>query len=257
MHESDSNLFDVTNKNVVVTGASSGIGLALSQTFAQSGANVVLVARRVELLQEATERIQQQGGTAGWVDIDLLDRRATMDSHARICNFFGHPEIVVNAAGINLREAADDVSWDSWDRTLNLNLSVPFFFSRLFVEKMRQSRWGRIINIASLQSFRAFPNGIAYGASKGGIAQLTRAMAESWSSCGIMCNAIGPGFFKTALTAKVFDQYPIAQSMAESTAVGRNGRMDDLKGPVLFLASRASDYVTGQILFVDGGFTAK
>ena len=129
--------------------------------------------------------------------------------------------------------------------------------TQAFVPSMRQKGWGRIINFASLQSFRAFPNGIAYGASKGGVAQLTRAMAEAWSADGICCNAIGPGFFPTELTAPVFDDPERAARNAAQTAIGRNGNPDDLDGPLLFLCSDASRYVTGQILMVDGGFTAK
>ncbi len=257
MPESLLQQFDLSDKNVVVTGASSGIGLTLSRTLAQSGANVVLVARRIELLKKETEKMCRLGWSASWVAVDLLDRPAMMESHRRICQSFGAPQIVINAAGINLREPAQEVSFDSWDRTLNLNLGAPFFFARLFVEEMKQAGWGRIINLASLQSFRAFPNGIAYGASKGGIVQLTRAMAECWSSFGIMCNAIAPGFFKTALTAPVFENHQLSQSIADNTVVGRSGKMEDLQGPILFLASKASDYVTGQVLFVDGGFTAK
>ncbi len=257
MLETASNLFDVTNINVVVTGASSGIGLALSQTLAGAGANVVMVARRAELLAQESDRIAHEGGSVRWVDVDLQNRDAIVNSYNRIAASYGPPSVVINAAGINLRESAAEVSWESWDRTVNLNLTIPFFFSRLFVEDMKQAQWGRIINIASLQSQRAFPNGIAYGASKGGIVQLTRAMAESWSSFGIMCNAIGPGFFNTALTAPVFGNTEAAKKMADCTAVGRNGAMEDLSGPVLFFASRASDYVTGQLLYVDGGFTAK
>ena len=122
---------------------------------------------------------------------------------------------------------------------------------------MKAKRWGRIINIASLQSERAFPNGIAYGASKAGVAQLTRAMAEAWSRDGIACNALAPGFFPTELTAPVFQDTEMSAKIAAQTCIGRNGEMADLIGPLLFLASPASDYVTGQILYVDGGFTAK
>ena len=241
----------------MVTGASSGIGLAICKILANVGANVVMLARREELLASEAKAIGDQGGSARWVKADLLDRNQVEECGDRIYECFGAPDIVVNAAGINLRQAADEVSWDSWDETILLNLSVPFFFARQFVNHMEKTGRGKIVNVASLQSFRAFPNGIAYGASKGGIAQLTRAMAEAWSRFGISCNAIGPGFFPTSLTAPVFSDPETAHRMASQTAIGRNGVMSDLEGPLIFLVSPASDYVTGQILFVDGGFTAK
>ncbi|MDJ0611138.1 MAG: SDR family oxidoreductase, partial [Kiloniellales bacterium] len=141
--------------------------------------------------------------------------------------------------------------------TLAINLSTPFFLARALVDGMRAKGWGRVVNMASLQSSRAFANGMAYGASKGGVAQLTRAMAEAWSAAGLTCNAIAPGFFPTALTAPVFDDAERVAALAGQTAIGRNGRLEDLHGTAVFLASPASDYVTGQIIYVDGGFTAK
>ena len=156
-----------------------------------------------------------------------------------------------------MREPVETVSIESWDSTLNLNLSVPFFFTREFVPEMRERNYGRVINIASLQSTRAFPNGMAYGASKGGICQLTRAMAEAWSRYGICCNAIAPGFFPTELTASVFDDNDKREWAAMQTTIGRNGRMDDLLGVTVFFASEACSYITGQTLAIDGGFTAR
>ena len=138
-----------------------------------------------------------------------------------------------------------------------INLTAPFFLSQKLVPDMRAKGWGRIVNFASLQSFRAFPGGIAYGASKGGVAQLTRAMAEAWSNIGITANAIAPGFFHTELTAAVFDDPERAARNAAQTCVGRNGEDADLDGPLLFLCSDASRYVTGQVMMLDGGFTAK
>jgi NAD(P)-dependent dehydrogenase (short-subunit alcohol dehydrogenase family) len=146
---------------------------------------------------------------------------------------------------------------DSWDATLNLNLAVPFFLARELVPAMQQRGWGRIVNIASLQSTRAFPNGLAYGASKGGITQLTRAMAEAWSRDGITCNAVAPGFFPTELTAPVYENPELLDRLAAQTAIGRNGVLPDLDGLTVFLASSASDYITGQVISIDGGFTAK
>ena len=252
-----SSLFDINERVAVVTGASSGIGSFIAEVLAEAGAKVVLVARRENILVQESSRLNEKGYTTSWVAADLFDQESVGESCERIIECCGAPQIVVNAAGINLREPYDKVSWNSWNNTINLNLTVPFFFARYFVDKMMESGWGRVVNVASLQSYRAFSNGIAYGASKGGITQLTRAMAECWSPRGVTCNAIAPGFFKTALTAPVFENSELADKMAASTAIGRNGEMEDLRGPVLFLVSPASDYVTGQVLNVDGGFTAK
>jgi gluconate 5-dehydrogenase len=158
---------------------------------------------------------------------------------------------------VNPRKNSDDLGLDEWNMTLNLNLTAPYILAQGLAKGMRQRGWGRVINIASLQSERAFPNGIAYGATKGGVAQLTRAMAEEWSRDGVGVNAIGPGFFPTALTQRVFENSDLVDQLAAQTCIGRNGSLDDLVGPLMFLSSPASDYVTGQILYVDGGFTAK
>ena len=257
MIESELSLFEVKDRVAVVTGASSGIGLFIGETLASVGAKVVLLARRKDALRNEADRIAEKGGCVDFVDADLLDSDSVANTCERVTECFGAPQIVVNAAGINLREPYENVSRRSWDDTINLNLTIPFFFARNFVDQMIENGWGRVINVASLQSSRAFKNGIAYGASKGGVAQLTRAMAECWSPHGVTCNAIAPGFFKTALTAPVFENSAIMNEMATRTAIGRNGEMRDLRGPVIFLASPASDYVTGQILHVDGGFTAK
>ena len=174
----------------------------------------------------------------------------------RASSRFGAPDILVNAAGVNPRRPIDAVTSREWDATLEINLAVPFFLAQRVAPAMCERGWGRIINIASLQSVRAFADGAPYGASKGGLTQLTRAMAQAWSSHGVNCNAIAPGFFPTELTAPVFADPARVSAMAAQTMIGRNGALDDLRGTLVYLASRASDYVTGQTLFVDGGFTA-
>ncbi|MEM7462342.1 MAG: SDR family oxidoreductase [Pseudomonadota bacterium] len=248
------NLFDVEGKVALVTGASSGLGRHAANVLAQSGARVVGVARRASALEEW--RSEQESARAA-VEGDVTDRNNFDALIDQITQPFGSPDILVHAAGLNTREAADDVTEYGWDATLAINLSAPFFLSQRLVPAMREKGWGRIVNFASLQSFRAFPGGIAYGTTKGGITQLTRAMAEAWSSSGINANAIAPGFFRTELTAAVFDDPDRAKRNAQQTCIGRNGESEDLDGPLLFLCSNASRYVTGHVLMLDGGFTAK
>lgn len=248
------NLFSVKDKTVCVTGASSGIGRAIATFLCIAGANVIAVARRKDALLEWRSETK---GKAEIIVVDLSDIENLPNLARKIAKPFGPVDILINAAGLNLRQHADDVTQAGWAATLNINLSASFFLAQSLVPNMKRKRWGRIINFASLQSERAFANGIAYGASKGGVAQMTRAMAEAWSKNGITANALAPGFFPTELTAPVFDDPDLAGRNALQTCIGRNGEMQDLKGPVLFLCSKASDYITGQILYVDGGFTAK
>ena len=253
-------LFDLTGKVALVTGSSSGLGRAMATALAGAGAEVVLAARRVEKLQEACDVIRQSSSSnvhAVQADLSCLDGVEALARTMQTANDHGPPDILINAAGVNFRQAYSDVSSDTWDATLDLNLKVPFFLSRALVPHMQQQNYGRIINVASLQSLRAMPDSIPYGASKGGVAQLTRAMAEAWSSDNICVNAIAPGFFPTELTQKVFDDAERAERLASQTAMGRNGRLEDIHGPVVFLSSPASGYITGQTLFCDGGFTAK
>ncbi len=250
-------LFDLHGKVALVTGGSSGIGLGMARALAGAGASVVLVARRADALREAAASIEADGGRAAWVDCDVGERAALAGCVRRAAECFGAPRILVNAAGVNLREPVQRISPESWDAQLRLNLATPFFLAREMVGPMIEARWGRILNIASLQSYRAFPDSAPYGASKGGIVQLTRAMAEAWSAHGVTCNALGPGFFPTALTAPVYRDPERIAELARGTMMGRNGEIEDLYGATVFLASQASAYITGQTLFVDGGYTAR
>ncbi|MEP3640244.1 MAG: SDR family oxidoreductase [Paracoccaceae bacterium] len=247
-------LFSLEGHVACITGASSGLGRRAAVALASAGAKVVGVARRPKALDDLKAEI---GENADAVVADVADRDGLDRLTSAVSAPFGPPDILIHAAGINTRETADDVTQQGWDQTMALNLTAPFFLSQAFVPAMKDKGWGRIVNFASLQTTRAFPGGIAYGATKAGIGQLTRAMAEAWSAYGITANAIGPGFFPTELTQAVFDDPDRAARNAAQTCVQRNGRMDDIDGPVLFLCSDASNFVTGQVLMVDGGFTAK
>ena len=248
------NLFDVKGKTACVTGASSGLGRAAASLLAKAGVRVVGVARRADQL-EAWQ--SEASGETSTVAADLSDRTALTEIATQVAAKFGPPDILINAAGINTRQHADDVTPEGWDQTINLNLATPFFLAQAMVPAMKARGWGRIINFASLQSRRAFPSGLSYGASKGGVEQMTRAMAEAWGGAGITANALAPGFFRTELTGPVFEDPVLAKRNADQTCMGRNGEPEDLFGPLLFFCGKASDYVTGQVLFVDGGFTAK
>lgn len=250
-------LFDLTGRTALVTGGSSGIGLALGRALGLAGAAVVLTARRQAELAEAVGVLRTDGIDADFCVADLADTAdiGRLANGLRAAN--GGPDIVVNAAGINLRQPFGDVSAETFDLHMAVHLRAPFLLTQALAPAMAERGFGRIVNIASLQSWRAFPNSAPYGSAKGGVLQLTRAIAEAWSARGITCNAIAPGFFPTPLTASVFaDPIRCAQN-ATQTAIGRNGELTDLFGTVVFLASDASAYVTGQTLAVDGGFTAK
>lgn len=249
-------LFSLRGRVALVTGASSGIGRALAATLVDAGAAVCLMARREDELAALARELNAGGGRAAAIPCDLTDRKALPAALLRAQANFGAPDILVNAAGINPRRPADALTAREWDATIEINLSVPFFVAQRLAPAMCERGWGRIINLASLQSVRAFADGAPYGASKGGVMQLTRALAQAWSSRGVTCNAIAPGFFPTELTARVFADPARAAALAARTMVGRNGELEDLRGTLVYLASRASDYVTGQTLFVDGGFTA-
>ena len=249
--------FDLSGKTALITGGSSGIGEAMAEALGQAGAKIILVARRKPQLEEARERLVAKNVnviSCISADLESLDASSVLAKEA--ITSAGQVDILVNGAGVNLRETFMEVSQESWSRQIHLQLSTPFFLTQALAPQMKKNHWGRIINIASLQSYRAFPNSTPYGAAKGGILQLTRAIAQEWSKFGITCNAIGPGFFPTALTAPVFNNSELVKMHANRTAIGRNGEMSDIAGLAIFLASDASSYVTGQTIMLDGGYTA-
>lgn len=250
-------LFNLQGRQALVTGGSRGIGAAIAYALGKAGAKVMLTATGKDL-SEAADKMKSEG-------IDVTQTiAADLASHDGIRKLAdavksgGEPiDILVNCAGVNLRQSFAEITPETWDTQLLMHLAAPFFLTQALAPGMKRRGWGRIINIASLQSSRAFANSAPYGAAKGGILQLTRAIAQEWSRHGITCNAIGPGFFPTRLTSAVFDDESLASRHAEQTAIGRNGLMTDLYGLAVFLASDASAYITGQTIMLDGGYTAK
>ena len=265
-------LFSLKGRVALITGAGSGLGKYMSHALLQAGANVVLVGRHEDRLQACAQKLFEQvdspsdsgpiprfGTRIACVPFDVSELEALPGLAESAAKPFGSPDILVNAAGLNPRLPCDELTPEIWEYVLRLNLSAPFFLAQALMPAMRKKGWGRVINIASLQSSRAFTNGAPYGASKGGVAQLTRAMAEAWSKPGtaITANAIAPGFFKTELTAPLFAQSETIQALEKQTMFGRVGNAEDIFGLTMFLASPASDYVTGQVIYLDGGWSAK
>ncbi|MCC5956200.1 MAG: SDR family oxidoreductase [Natronohydrobacter sp.] len=246
-------LFDLTGRRALVTGGNSGIGLAMARALGMQGAELHLAARDGTKLDAACADLAAEGISAHAHPADLTDPAALQ----ALAQGAGAVDILVNAAGVNLRQPYLQVSAEAFDLHMALHLRAPFLLVQHLAPGMMDRGWGRVLNLASLQSSRAFANSAPYGAGKGGIVQLTRAMAQEFSAHGVTCNAIAPGFFPTPLTAPVFNDPDLAQANAARTAIGRNGALEDLYGATVFLCSDASGYITGQTLFVDGGFTAK
>jgi NAD(P)-dependent dehydrogenase (short-subunit alcohol dehydrogenase family) len=248
-------LFSLAGRVAVVTGGSSGIGAEMASALAGAGARVVLVARDASRLESAADTVRAAGGEVAWVAADLALRASVDRAADEAAAAFGAPDILINCAGVNIRPPLGSLSIEDWDTTMAVNLTAPFLLGQRFGPLMAARGWGRIINVTSQQAQRAFANSGGYGASKGGLASLTRSQSEAWASSGVCCNSVCPGFVPTRLNAHIAADPELMAALAARTMVGRNGQAADFAGVTVFLASRASDYVTGQTLWVDGGLS--
>ena len=247
--------FSLENKVALITGGTSGLGKMMALALAKAGAFVWIASSR-DNADETLQEIKQQDSNGSFVQVDVTSSDALEKIVSQILKESNSIDILVNAAGINLRTSAEELTLNEWQKTIDINLTAPFYLSQLVADTMKKNNWGRIINIASLQSLRAFDNSIPYGASKGGVMQLTRALAQAYSKDGILVNAIAPGFFRTNLTESLFQDPDKLEALANKTMMGRNGEEKDIFGISVFLCSDANSYVTGQTVFLDGGFSA-
>jgi len=247
--------FDVGGKVAVVTGASQGLGSGMAALLAQAGAKVVLAARNEDNLKALSEELTSQGLEAHPFACDVTklgDIRALMDEAVRR---YGQIDILVNNAGTNIPKPAEEVTEEDWDRVLDLNLKSAFFCCQAAGRYMRERGQGKIVNMSSQMGFVGYYNRSAYCASKGGLTQMTRALAIEWAPHRINVNAIGPTFIETPLTETMFDDPEFKRDVLGRIPLGRLATTEDLYGALLFLCSRASDMVTGQTILVDGGWT--
>jgi NAD(P)-dependent dehydrogenase (short-subunit alcohol dehydrogenase family) len=247
--------FSLNTKVALVTGGSSGIGKMVALSLARAGAYVWIASSR-DNADETIKEIEAEGSKGAFYQVDVTSTDALEKMLSHIYSVSGKIDILVNGAGINLRTSADELTLEQWQKTIDINLTAPYQLSQLAVKKMKESGWGRIINIASLQSLRAFDNSIPYGASKGGVMQLTRALAQAYSKDGVLVNAIAPGFFRTNLTESLYQDSKKIKDLAGKTMMNRNGEEKDIFGISVFLCSDANSYITGQTIFLDGGFSA-
>lgn len=245
-------LFSLHGRRALVTGGSSGIGYAMAEAIGRAGAEVVIVARTQSALDQAVTRMREHGVTASAIAADLGVRA---DVERVVATAGDDIDILVNDAGNNIRKPMAELTQDDYDRTLAVNFTAPYLLGQHYGPKMAARGWGRIINVGSQQSISAFGDSGIYGAFKAALAGLTRSQAEAWSAHGVRVNTIIPGFVLTPLTAEAQAIPGRVEALAARHMVGRNGLPQDFAGAAVFLASEACSFITGQMLFVDGGFS--
>lgn len=248
-------LFGLSGKVAIVTGGGQGLGKAVALALAGAGADVAVLARSGERVRAVAEEIEGMGRRSLAVACDVTDPESVSAAVEHVAGALGRIDILVNGAGTTSRTPAVEMSRDDWTRVIDTNLTGTFWMSQAVARKMIPQGSGKIINIASATSAVGLPRRISYTASKGGVMQLTRALAAEWASLGICVNAIAPGFFHTEINDVLFRDPKWRESLVSRIAAGRPGVPEDLAGAAIYLASAASDYVSGHVLYVDGGYT--
>jgi len=254
----ESNLFSIRGKTALVTGGGRGIGLAIAKGLAQYGADVALTARSKEQLEAAAQQIHSETGRKSWTfPFDLSNIKRIDDFFQKVIDETKGIDILVNCADTTIRGPAEDFDLKSWNRLIEVNLTSVFVLSQAFCRHRKKvGKPGRIINTGSLTCHAARPTTAAYGSSKSGLLSLTKTLAVEWAKYNINVNAIGPGYIATELTKPLQTDEKLNQWVLSKTPLGRWGRPDDLIGTAVLLASKAGEFITGQIIYVDGGWLA-
>jgi len=249
------NPFDLTGRVAIVTGTSRGLGQYMARALARAGADLVITSRCKESLADFEAEIRALGRQALPLALDVRDYDSIQRLAEDACAFYGRIDILVNNAGCNVRKRAVEMTWDDWNLVLDTNLRGTFFAAQAVAKKMMPNRRGRIINIGSVTCVAGYSGLAPYCASRGGVKQLTMSLADDWGEHGITVNCLAPGWFKTAQNAVLYENEEWVEYLCDRIPLNRPGQPRDLDGAVVFLASDASEYVTGQTLLVDGGIS--
>lgn len=251
-------MFDLKGKVAIVTGGNGGIGLGMARGLASAGARVVVAARNPEKSRAAVAELERLGAEAVAIQVDVTDEAAVNAMVRTTRDRWGRIDVLVNNAGINIRKPAHELNLEEWHRVLDTNLTSAFLCARAVYPAMKAGGGGKIINIGSMMSIFGASFVPAYGASKGGIVQLTKALACAWARDNIQVNAVLPGWIDTDLTRRARQEIPgLNETVLRRTPAGRWGTIDDLAGIAVFLASSASDFITGAAIPVDGGYSSQ